>query len=48
MCFIRQRYKTFVKYIKKYKEDAMKYHVMKGAARAPELSDNMDNFTIIR
>ena len=34
--------KPFVKYFEKYKEDIIKYHVMKGAGRGCELSENKD------
>ena len=35
---------SFVQYFKKYKEDIVKYHVMKGAVRACELSEDNDKF----
>ena len=35
---------SFVQYFKKYKEDIIKYHVMKGAVRACELSEDNDKF----
>ena len=35
--------KSFVQYFQKYKEDIIKYHVMKGAVRACELSEDNDN-----
>ena len=36
--------RSFVQYFKKYKEDIIKYHVMKGAVRACELSEDNDKF----
>ena len=35
--------RSFVQYFQKYKEDIIKYHVMKGAVRACELSEDNDN-----
>ena len=35
---------SFVQYFNKYKEDIIKYHVMKGAVRACELSEDNDKF----
>ena len=34
----------FVQYFKKYKEDIIKYHVMKGAVRACEFSEDNNKF----
>ena len=34
--------RSFVQHFKKYKEDIIKYHVMKGAVRACELSEDND------
>ena len=36
--------RLFVQYFKKYKEVVIKYHVMKGAVRACELSEDSDKF----
>ena len=36
--------RSFVRYFKKYKEDIIKYHVMKEAVRACELSEDNDKF----
>ena len=36
--------RLFDQYFKKYKEVVIKYHVMKGAVRACELSDDSDKF----
>ena len=36
--------RSFVQYFKKYKEDIIKYHVMKGAVRACELSEDNNKF----
>ena len=35
--------RSFVQYFQKYKEEIIKYHVMKGAVRACELSEDNDN-----
>ena len=35
--------KSFVQYFQKYKEEIIKYHVMKGAVRACERSEDNDN-----
>ena len=35
--------RSFVQYFQKYKEDIIKYHAMKGAVRACELSEDNDN-----
>ena len=36
--------RSFVQYFKKYKEDIIKYHAMKGAVRAYELREDNDKF----
>ena len=36
--------RSSVQYFKKYKDDIIKYHVMKGAVRACEVSENNDKF----
>ena len=38
--------RSFVQYFKKYKEDIIKCHVMKGAIRACELGEDNDVITI--
>ena len=35
--------RSFVQYFEKYKEDIIKYHVVKGAVRACKLSEDNDN-----
>ena len=36
--------RSFVQYFKKYKEDIIKYHVMKGAVRSCELNEDNNKF----